>query len=701
MNRTTMKTLFYLGVFCMLFHPSFSQLPLLLNEQFNDNSNNWPDNYNEEEYECSIKNGSYHIKNKKGLDGMTFMCTPNLFDPSLDFELETKLTFLSGGTNGFGLYTNDNRFTKVDKVYSFLISSSGYFRISAYSSIDGDSVYQEWKEDITILSSSNVLKIKKTTAKSSFLINNKLVFEIPNFSFWGTEVGFIVYDSLAIDVDYLTIKQKRGEINLFENKTVLKKENLGPNINSAIQDITPVITHDGKTLYFSVRTDATDSQSDVFYAKLNKDGTWGKKKDIGPPINNIASNFIIAATPDDNSLILSGRYNKDGSSYGDGLSISHREHKRWSVPEDIIVDDFYNNNEYVSYSFSADQKVLILSVERKDSYGKTDLYVSFRQKDNTWTAPKNMGSKLNTYTSEETPFIAADGKTLYFSTNGKPGYGSNDIFLSRRLDDSWTNWTEPVNLGPQVNTKDWDAYYTIPASGDYAYLVSGENSLGLSDIFRIKVSESAKPEPVVIIHGKVLDKVTQQPVAAIIKYHELSSGKDAGSARSNPEDGSYKIVLPYGKAYGFHAEKKDFLSESDNIDLTTIKEYTEIQRDLYLSPIEIGKSITLNNVFFVRSKAELLPDSFSELDRLVKVLTDNPELKIEISGHTDNVGDAALNLKLSEDRVTTIKNYLISKHISTKRLSGKGYGGSKPIASNATEETRKLNRRVEFIITAK
>jgi len=198
-----------------------------------------------------------------------------------------------------------------------------------------------------------------------------------------------------------------------------------------------------------------------------------------------------------------------------------------------------------------------------------------------------------------------------------------------------------------------------------------------------------------------LDKITKQPLAASIDYHELSTGADAGNARSNPTDGTYKIILPYGKAYGFLAEKTNFLAESDNIDLTTIKAYTEIERDLYLSPIEVGKSITLNNVFFVRSKAELLPGSFSELDRLVKVLEDNPELKIEISGHTDNVGDAALNTKLSENRVTTIKKYLISKHIAAKRLSGKGYGGSKPIASNATEETRKLNRRVEFIIIAK
>jgi len=367
----------------------------------------------------------------------------------------------------------------------------------------------------------------------------------------------------------------------------------------------------------------------------------------------------------------------------------------------VVVDDYYNDNDYNNFCLSADRKTLILAIERKDTYGEKDLYVSFLKKDKTWSAPKNMGTTINTYGNEGTPFLAADGKTLYFSTNGKPGYGSSDIFLSRRKNDSWTSWTEPLNLGPQINTKDWDAYYTIPASGEYAYLVSADHSIGEADIFRVKVAESAKPEPVVIIHGKVLDKTTNQPLSATIDYHNLSTGEEAGIARSNPSDGSYKIVLPYGKAYGFLAEKTNFLSESDNIDLTTVKQYIEIERNLYLSPIEIGKSITLQNVFFERSKADLLPDSHAELDRLVKVLSDNPQLKIELLGHTDNVGDPALNIKLSEDRVTTIKNYLISKNISAKRLSGKGYGGSKPIASNATEETRKLNRRVEFIITGK
>jgi outer membrane protein OmpA-like peptidoglycan-associated protein len=171
-----------------------------------------------------------------------------------------------------------------------------------------------------------------------------------------------------------------------------------------------------------------------------------------------------------------------------------------------------------------------------------------------------------------------------------------------------------------------------------------------------------------------------------------------GRAQSNPQDGSYKIVLPYSKAYGFLAEKEQFLSESNNLDLSEVKVYQEVQQDLYLTPLEIGKTITLNNVFFVRSKPDLLPESYPEIERLIKVLNDNPAIRIELSGHTDNVGSAALNKELSEKRVASIKNYLVHNGIAESRISGKGYGGSKPIASNNTEETKKLNRRVEFTI---
>jgi outer membrane protein OmpA-like peptidoglycan-associated protein len=339
-----------------------------------------------------------------------------------------------------------------------------------------------------------------------------------------------------------------------------------------------------------------------------------------------------------------------------------------------------------------------MSVQRKDTYGEHDLYVSFLRKDGTWTKPMNMGSSLNTLGDESTPYLAADNVTLYFSTSGRPGYGDNDIFVCKRLDNSWTNWSVPLNLGPEINTVGWDAYYSTPANGEYGYFVSSHQGLGHEDIFRIKLADEVKPEPVVIIYGKVLDKETGKPLEAEITYYNLNTNQEVGIARTNPADGSYKIILPYGQPYGFHADKKGYYSESSSIDLTEIKTYTEIERNLLLAPIKAGNKIALNNVFFEQSKPVLLPTSYGELNRLVQILIQNPTIKIEIAGHTDNVGDPKKNQKLSEDRVKAIKNYLISKGISATRLTGKGYGSSKPIASNAKEETRRLNRRVEFTI---
>jgi len=633
-------------------------------------------------------------------------------DPYMDYYLEIKIIQTAGTDDyGHGIFLKDERISGDYKENYFMISSNGFFKVCTYSEKE-DSItdFQAWKESNLIkqgFDQANILAIKKSGSNTFFYINGEKVFE-KQFSFWGSSVGFTLYHDQTVKIDHLLIKQDRGKIRLAEgNDADIVKENLGANINTKYSEIMPVISPDGQTLYIDVKDDlanlgsAEKEKDDVWFATRNSDGTWSKRKNMGPPVNNISHNFVISVTPDNNTLILASQYTSKGEWKANGLSMSHRTKKGWGMPEDITIEDFYNDADYTSYCISPDRKVMILAIERKDGYGYIDLHVSFKKKSGSWTAPKNMGKILNSYGYEIAPFIAADGKTLYYSTDGKLGYGSNDIFMSRRQDDSWTNWSEPQNLGPKVNTTDWDAYYTIPASGDYAYMVSSDHSLGEEDIFRVRVAHTAKPEPVVIIYGKVLDKNTKEPLQADIVYHELSTNVEAGTARSNPADGSYKIILPYGKAYEFLAEKKNYLAESDHIDLTEIKGYIEIERNLYLTPIQIGKSITLNNVFFVRSKPELISGSNAELDRLVKIMNDNPNLKIEISGHTDNQGPPEKNLTLSNDRVETIKKYLVDRGINIKRLSGKGYGETKPIASNATEETRKLNRRVEFTIVAK
>jgi outer membrane protein OmpA-like peptidoglycan-associated protein len=205
----------------------------------------------------------------------------------------------------------------------------------------------------------------------------------------------------------------------------------------------------------------------------------------------------------------------------------------------------------------------------------------------------------------------------------------------------------------------------------------------------------------VVVEGKVLNSKTNLPVEAMISYEILPDGKDAGLARSNPSTGEYKIILPYGKTYGYRAEAKGYISVNEHFDLTDPKQYQEITNDLLLIPIEAGQTIKLNNVFFVQSKAEMFPSSYLELDRLIKIMKDNPTMEIQLQGYTDNQGDPKKNIDLSQQRVDAVKNYMISRGISVKRIQGKGFGGANPIADNSKEETRKLNRRVEFVIVKK
>jgi outer membrane protein OmpA-like peptidoglycan-associated protein len=397
---------------------------------------------------------------------------------------------------------------------------------------------------------------------------------------------------------------------------------------------------------------------------------------------------------------LGNQYNADGTQGSGGISITHRTENGWSMPENITIKDLMYKDNYVSYFLSNNGKVLLMSMEGNDSYGDTDIYVSFLQKDNTWSIPKNIGTDINTAEQDCTPFLAPDGVTMYFGSKGYIGYGVTDIYMSRRLDDTWLHWSTPLNLGPYVNTEAGDLGFSVSADGGKAFTYSYTDDKTVSDIYSIELPPSLKPEPVVLIKGKVFNAKTGKPIEARILYQDLNGGANMGIARSQAGIGSYKIVLPRGLHYGFYAEEEGFLSVSESLNIPDTKsDYIEIEKDLYLVPIEVGQSIRVNNVFFQRGTPVLIETSYPELDRLVRILTENKAIEIELSGHTDNVGDPKKDLELSYQRVEVVKKYLVQKGIRANRITLKAYGGTKPIASNATEETRMQNRRVEFTIT--
>lgn len=533
---------------------------------------------------------------------------------------------------------------------------------------------------------------------NSDIISNHLLLEVNTSSFYDdTQI-----DAIGISSDTNEIKPA---INLIQEAVFTTEPEALKNINSPYSELAPIITSDGKTLYFT-REGHPDNygfekQQDVWYSNYDEfTGEFKEPVNIGPPINNAYNNFAISVTPDNNSLLLGNVYRKDTYPLS-GISITHRYGNSWTFPEKVEIQDLVTKSRQNSYNLANDGKTLLLSIISDTTYGEHDLYVSFLNSDGTWSKPMNLGPEINTPANEESPFLASDGKTLYFSGNGYPGYGSNDIFFTRRLDDSWKKWSEPVNLGNRINSIYWDAYFSVTASGDYAYFVSSTDKPYSEDIYRIKLPQAVKPTYVVLLSGRVLNGKTMQPLAAKIVYEELPSGKEIGVARSNDSTGEYKITLPAGKRYGFLASSPGYIAINQNIDLTNLSQYQEISKDLILIPIEVGETIQINNIFFETGKFELLEDSKPELNRIVKLFQDKQIKKIRIAGHTDDVGSIQDNQILSENRAKSVANYLISKGVLPEQIITIGYGELKPITSNATEEGRQKNRRVEFEILEK
>jgi OOP family OmpA-OmpF porin len=401
-------------------------------------------------------------------------------------------------------------------------------------------------------------------------------------------------------------------------------------------------------------------------------------------------------------LLLGNKYLDKGKMVA-GVSISTNRGGSWSDPKPIEIENDYNYNEKANYFLANTRKSLLMSVEREDTQGGRDLYVSFEKNDSTWTEPLNIGKVINTVGEETAPFLASDDKTLYFSSNGFSGYGGSDVYMSKRLDDTWTNWSSPENLGPDINTKLDDLFFNIPSTSEFAYYSRGITADN-SDIFRVKMPMFMSPDPIVIVKGKLIDSKTGKPIGAKIIYERLSDGKEVGVTYSNPETGEYEIHLPGGQQYGFRAEAKDHLSESQNLDLRGFtKDGVLAGKDITLAPIEVAlvevnAQITLNNIFFDFDKSILKSESFPELNRIVTLMNEKSTLEVEIAGHTDPIGTGEYNMGLSERRAKSVTRYLVSKGISEKRITTSYFGETRLIDTTNTQEGNRKNRRVEFKI---
>ncbi|MCO6175441.1 OmpA family protein [Flavobacterium sp. NRK F10] len=685
-------------VFFILFTITIQSQTVVFHDSFKDDKNKWVTT--SDNFKAYIKRDALVIENIDNEKTKWLLYNLSSFDfnpDQVDFDLEVniKVTDFKKENATYGLVWsgyNDNSYYDV-----FRVTPDKQLQLYQYLNGTFD-YYSAWKSYpfINGKNKNNYFKVEKRANLIFVYLNGNLVHRSGERDYYGSKIGFILDANMTIVVDEVKVTRFPIEIDVVDSfDPNVKIEKLPEFISSKeYEETNPVISADGQYLYVD-RKDCDlnlgGNKDDIWYSVKDEQGNWTALKNMGKPLNNEDYNFVISSSPDNNMLLLGNRYTEDGKAAGSGVSVSRKTAAGWEIPKSMTIKDYANVNMYVGYFLANDNKHLIMSVERKDQgLGKKDLYVSFLEGENLWSKPVHLGNVVNTFEDETNPFLASDGKTLYFASRGHKGYGGYDLFVTKRLDDTWQNWSPPKNLGNVINSKKTELSIFLSAKGDKAYLSRSR------DIWEI--DNSVKQDPVVLVKGKVFDAKTNEILSTTIVYNNLVTDKELGTAISDPTNGSYSIVLPFGEKYSFMAQKEGYFAVTQNVDLSDLKEYKEITVNLYLNPIEKGQTIRLNNIFFDSGKYDLLPESNAELDRLYKVLRENQKLTIEIAGHTDAVGSDTNNMTLSNKRANAVMNYLTDKGIAKDRLTAKGYGETKFIATNETEEGKQQNRRVEFVI---
>lgn len=502
----------------------------------------------------------------------------------------------------------------------------------------------------------------------------------------------------------------------------------------------PTVTPDGNVLFWTVLVEnGNNNTQKIWYSTLDENGFWKKGQQMAAPLNNQAPSAVIAAMPGGNELFVFGTYG-DQETYNQmrkelenkkmellkasknpkefeanyaqlkkdyrtnveklvnrvPLYRSSKQGNGWSNPESINFPDFYNlyrseDNPNLQVfggsTLSSSGRVLVYSAKHKDNVGKLDLYVSIMDEKNVFPLGTNMGRVINTEYEEMAPFLASDDRTLYFASNGHNGLS---VYVTQRKGDNWLEWAPPQEISKNMKGTN---FFSIPASGNWAFL-SRQGSL-----FMTYLPKEVKPNPVILVKGKVKDN-KGNPLSAEISYESLTTKQKIGTTISDPNTGDFSIVLPFGENYGFYAQKKDYMSAHNHTDLRNVdSSYKEVQVELVLPKIEVGEEIIIKNLFFETNKADIKKESEPELDRLGKIMNENPNLEVLIEGHTDNVGKNEDNLALSLARANSVAQYLIKNHrVTSNRLKVAGHGEELPLVPNDTDANRAMNRRVVFKI---
>ncbi|MGI8581797.1 MAG: OmpA family protein [Chitinophagaceae bacterium] len=480
---------------------------------------------------------------------------------------------------------------------------------------------------------------------------------------------------------------------------IFKPKNLGNNINSKDLEYYPSLTIDGKKIVFTRRVNSSAGKGkEEFFESDYTNGQWTKAVPLEGNISTGENNGGAENISQDGQWIVFA-----GCSFPEGygscdLYISRLTKQGWSKPENLGQNI---NSEYweTSPSLSPDKRDLYFSSSVPGGFGGSDIWVSHRNANGKWGPAQNLGPEINTSGNEGSPFIHADNQTLYFNSMGHQGYSEkSDLFVSRKQPDG--KWSKPENLGYPINTTDEEGSLIVSSDGKTAYYASDRNDTkGALDIYTFELREDIRPAKTLWVKGKVFDKKTKNGLPSSVELTNVVN-KQLISKLQTDEDGNYLVTLPVGKDYAFNVNRKGYLFYSENFNLAKNAPDSVYQIDIPLQPIEANASIVLKNVFFDTKQTQLKSESITELDNVVLLMNENPKLKVQIGGHTDNVGKPADNLKLAIGRSVAVVNYLLGKGIKNDRLTFKGFGETKPIADNKTEAGRSLNRRTELSVVS-
>jgi outer membrane protein OmpA-like peptidoglycan-associated protein len=511
-------------------------------------------------------------------------------------------------------------------------------------------------------------------------------------------VKYLTYQYIT-DKDRFRAKKLMGDcdfaIQALQHPVPFTPINLGPEINTADDEYLPTATADESTLIFTRKI----NNNEDFYKSNKLNNKWQTatylSKNINTPNYNEGAQSL---SQDGKYLFFTGCNRPDGLGKCD-IYISQKKGNDWSTPFDLSQP--LNSSGWESQpAISADGRTLYFVSNRKGGYGGYDIWKSTLTAKG-WGEPENLGPNINTIFDEQSPFIHPDDSTLYFCSNGWPGMGNKDLYISRLGQDG--KWQKPQNLGYPINSSGDENGLTIAANGNYAYFASNNlnNGIGGYDIYMFELPAALKPKLVTYVKGRVTDARTKQPIEGIVEIIDLEKNEIVYHDVSSSPEGDFLATLTSGKNYGLNISRPGYLFYSENFSLKGHAPTQPFIINVALSPIEIGKKVILKNIFFDSNQYELKTESKAELQKITEFLTANPTVKIEISGHTDDTGNDQLNQTLSENRAKSVYQYLITNGTSPAKLVFKGYGKTQPLAPNTSEENKAKNRRTEFKIIAK